>query len=402
MRPVRQSILIRALVLAFTVLLLVHFWFPSSGLAVSYRPTWGSGWKTYFDHENPSDTKDEPSDREKQPSHPQEESSHAQEEPSHAQEEPSHAQEEPSHAQEEPSHAKEEPPHPQDQSDPYCDAFVGSDRIVITVKTGATQANVKIPSQLSTTLRCAPNVLIFSDMEQKLGDRQVYDALETIADTVKDTNADFDLYRKQQELKDPDQIIVLQSELKDAAWRLDKYKFIHVLGRSWAMLPDKDWYFHLDADTYVVWSSLLEYVRRLDPSEEVFLAAVTYMGGSPFGYGGGGLLLSRAAMQKFALNYTEIAANWDPHVHEHCCGDWVVSQALKEIGVDVADVFPTFIGTRPPTIPFYDDEWCQPLVTLHHMSTEDDEEVAKFEERRRNITVREANLLSPTRDRFMR
>src|ERR1700712_650220 len=68
------------------------------------------------------------------------------------------------------------------QSDQFCDAFAGSDRIVVTIKTGASEATRRIPPQLSTSLRCAPNILIFSDMKQKLGDRDVYDSLETIAD----------------------------------------------------------------------------------------------------------------------------------------------------------------------------------------------------------------------------
>jgi hypothetical protein len=81
-----------------------------------------------------------------------------------------------------------------------CPSMPGLDRIVITVKTGATEALDRIPTLMATSLRCAPNVYVFSDMEEDIDNIHIYDALDTISDGIKD-HRDFNLYRKQYELK---------------------------------------------------------------------------------------------------------------------------------------------------------------------------------------------------------
>lgn len=112
-------------------------------------------------------------------------------------------------------------------------------QIVITVKTGATEALEKIPTQLRTALRCAPHVYFFSDMNQTIGATKIHDALDTIPNDVKEGNTDFDIYRKQYELQDPDLINSTLRDFRDprfpdsrASWTLDKYKNIHIVEKS--------------------------------------------------------------------------------------------------------------------------------------------------------------------------
>lgn len=277
--------------------------------------------------------------------------------------------------------------------DDVCGAFSGLERVVITVKTGATEAPEKLPTQLRTSLRCAPYVYVFSDMEQKIGETQIYDALDTVPAEVKDGNSDFDIYRKQQELQDPAKIVSILRDFKDprrpedlAAWTLDKYKNLHIVEKAWALQPDMDWYFHIDADTYVIWSSLLAWIQRLDPSKESFLGSLSFIVGKPFAHGGSGMLLSNAATRNF-LSHNGTAAQWDSKMHENCCGDWVLAQVLHEYGIEVMNSWPTINGETPDTIPFASDHWCQPLVTMHHITPADAERLGKFEQRRENKSV---------------
>lgn len=58
-----------------------------------------------------------------------------------------------------------------------CPASTSAQRIVVSVKTGATEAAVKIPMQMQTTLRCVKNVFLFSDLEQDIGEYHLHDAL---------------------------------------------------------------------------------------------------------------------------------------------------------------------------------------------------------------------------------
>ncbi|KAF2095471.1 hypothetical protein NA57DRAFT_59474 [Rhizodiscina lignyota] len=273
-----------------------------------------------------------------------------------------------------------------------CTELAGADRIVVTIKTGATEANMKIPAQLRTSLRCAPNIHIFSDMEQTIEGHQVHDVIKDIpAEVINGSaRADFDLYRKQQELKDPDKIIERLRDVRHAehdevaAWTLDKYKNIHILEDSWAMQPDRDWYLHIDADTYVVWPTLLEWTRRLDPSKVLYLGSLSLVNENEFAHGGSGILMSRAAMHKVVVEHNGTAARWDSRLQHECCGDFGLAMAIREFGINVTEVSPTIQGDSPRQIPFAPDHWCKPLATLHHITSYGFEELRKFEHQRSN------------------
>lgn len=45
-----------------------------------------------------------------------------------------------------------------------CDGFPDTSNITLVMKTGATEAYSKIPTQLLTSLQCIPDVLMFSDI----------------------------------------------------------------------------------------------------------------------------------------------------------------------------------------------------------------------------------------------
>ncbi|KAF4626569.1 hypothetical protein G7Y89_g11592 [Cudoniella acicularis] len=276
-------------------------------------------------------------------------------------------------------------------NDDACSLFSGLERVVITVKTGATESLKRIPTQLQTSLRCAPHVYVFSDMAQMIGETQVYDALDTIPTEVTEGNSDFDIYRKQQELGDPAKVPSVLRDFKDprnpealAAWTLDKYKSLHVVEKAWALQPDMDWYFHIDADTYVIWSSLISWIQRLDAQKESFIGSLSYIVGKPFAHGGSGLLLSNAATRNLVVTHNGTAASWDYKMHENCCGDWVLAQVLNDYGIKLMNSWPTLNGETPDTIPFASDHWCQPVVTLHHITPTEAERFGKFEQRREN------------------
>ncbi|KAF4629430.1 hypothetical protein G7Y89_g8721 [Cudoniella acicularis] len=275
-----------------------------------------------------------------------------------------------------------------------CGLAGGLDRVVITVKTGATEASQKISTQLRTFLRCAPHTLIFSDMEQKLGDVQIYDSLDTVPANISGKHQDFEIYRKQKQLGDPDMIGSTlrnfrfpedSSEL--AAWTLDKYKNLHIVEKAWALKPDMDWYLHIDADSYVVWSSLIPWIKKLDPSKESFIGSLALIDDKPFAHGGSGVLLSNAATRNFVVTHNGTAAKWDDKIQQNCCGDFVLARVLEEYGINVTDASPTINGEVPDTAPYSSGHWCQPLVTMHHISPAEAHRLWKFEQKRVDRTA---------------
>ncbi|KAK6580987.1 hypothetical protein PZA11_006475 [Diplocarpon coronariae] len=275
------------------------------------------------------------------------------------------------------------------------DAEALSDNLlVIMVKTGASEATEKVPVQLENSLRCWPfaNTIWFSDMPQQIQGHRLLDALDAIPEAIQRGNSDFEIYRRQQEgsrglqnaMDRPDGSDDPNFNQRQAAWNLDKYKFIHLVEKSWKLKPEADWYLIVDADTYVVLPSLLTWLPRLDSARRLLLGSMACYEGRPFGHGGSGILMSRAAVYDLVVANPGTAARWDARIHENCCGDSVLADAFRDYGVNVGNAWPVLNGETPFTIRFKKWNWCQPLVTMHHIDRDAAEQLASFEKRRRD------------------
>ncbi|OTA99862.1 glycosyltransferase family 31 protein [Hypoxylon sp. CI-4A] len=260
--------------------------------------------------------------------------------------------------------------------DPSCSRFSEMSNILVVVKTGATESYARIPTQLVTVLRCLPDFLIFSDMEQRIAGYRVHDTLDTVLPKVTEGNTDFDLYRRQQTC------IVDQQACNDNSghnqvfdgWRLDRYKNIHTAEKAYHLRPDYDWYLFIDADTYVLWNNLVQWLSKLKkPSEKHhYIGSTTLIDDFHFAHGGSGYILSQATMKHLAVTHSGLANQYDMKAKELCCGDYVLGLALnKTLGIGLEHAWPTINGENPHTIPYGPREWCHPLVTMHHMDPED-------------------------------
>ncbi|KAK0119311.1 hypothetical protein ONS95_008155 [Cadophora gregata] len=266
--------------------------------------------------------------------------------------------------------------------------------IVVSVKTGASEAAERIPIQMQTSLRDVQNVFFFSDLEQDLGQYHLYDSLDTIKPSIMQNNPDFVFYQKQREMwnatgnitslkneKHPDD----PSEL--AAWTLDKYKDIHILEKTWALMPDQDWYIFIDADTYLLWSNVVQWLSTLDPKKKSYFGSEVNASGVKFAHGGTGIIISKATMYNLAVRDAGLAAGYDSIIHNKCCGDLVLGMALRESGTLLQDAWPAMSGEAPWTMPFglgTPEYWCQPALTLHHLSPDGMAEFTAFEDKREN------------------
>ena len=200
----------------------------------------------------------------------------------------------------------------------------------MSVKTGATEAAEKIPSLMQTSLRCAKHVLLFSDLEQDIESYHIHDALNSVAASIISNNPDFKFYRKLKALwQEKGDISALkraksaEDSSKSAAWTLDKYKFFHVMEKSWEMKPDMDWYILIDADSYIFWSNMLVWLQTMDPSKKSYFGSEVNIGGHRFAHGGSGIVMSGAAVKELVVNNRGVAEKWDGMIRERemCCGD---------------------------------------------------------------------------------
>lgn len=215
--------------------------------------------------------------------------------------------------------------------DPVCDGFPDTSGILLVMKTGATEAYDRLPVQIMTVLKCLPDFLLFSDLDQQIGGYHVRDSLETVLSEAKEGNSDFDLYRAQKECAvNQDDCSKILEGADSAGWNLDKYKNIHMAEKAYRLRPDYDWYIFVDADTYVSWPNMVYALKRLDPARERYLGVPTLIGDKLFAHGGSGYVVSRGAMKEFVGKHPGIANKWDVEIHNNCCGDFMFALALEE------------------------------------------------------------------------
>ena len=215
--------------------------------------------------------------------------------------------------------------------DGLCDTFPDTSGILLVIKTGASEAFQKIPIQLMTTLKCLPEFLIFSDMEQRIAGHRIRDSLDTVLQEAKDKNSDFDIYRRQQKCQvDLESCIANDAQNTKDAWELDRYKFIHIAEKAYTLRPDYNWYVFIDADTYVLWYTMVQWLQQLDHRDKHYLGSISTLRGIPFGHGGSGYIVSKAAMEEFVGRHPGVANEWDVSMKRTCCGDYVFALAMEK------------------------------------------------------------------------
>lgn len=167
----------------------------------------------------------------------------------------------------------------------------------------------------------------------------------------------------------------------DGGWELDKFKFVNMIIRAWELRPDQEWYVFAEADTYVVWPTLVHWLRnKVNPRDNVYIGSVAMISGFPFAHGGSGYIVSGALMRKMA-QIPDIT-KYDDKAGDECCGDVVFARVAKEVGTKVMNAHPMFNGEKPNTLPYGPGHWCEPLFTMHHMNSEEISGVWQYEQTR--------------------
>ena len=251
------------------------------------------------------------------------------------------------------------------------------DDIVVIIKTGATEAYKALPIHLSTTLTHTPNILLFSDHEQTMGQYHIQDALDEVTPDILENNGDWQLYIDQKQYmalgQSPEFL-----EMK-GGWDLDKYKNLHMLSKTYKQRPDAKWYLYIDADSYVLMHNLLLFLSGLDHTKKLYLGSAAFLNNLAFGHGGTGYVISHGAMKHVMEKEPNIARKYDQHAKENCCGDYVLARAFKDEGIELSWINPTFQGDPQYKLEMDKLKHCQPIVTLHHMLPHDVGSVWDFE-----------------------
>jgi hypothetical protein len=300
-------------------------------------------------------------------------------------------------------HSHSHPPQPspiiQSTNSNGCPDSPTGAKVVVSVKTGATEASEKIPTLMQTSLACAQHVLLFSDLAQDIEGYHIHDALDTVAASIVNTNPDFKFYRDQKALWDETGdissmkgVTAPDDSSQNAAWTLDKYKFLHVLEKSWEREPDMEWYILIDADSYIFWPNMLAWLATMDPSRKSYFGSEVNVDGHVFAHGGSGIVMSSAAVKELVVANRGLADVWDGRMRERgmCCGDLVLGVVFEELGIGLRDAWPVMSGESTWSLPLgrgTPEYGCRPALTLHHLSPGDMRELSGFEKSRLGSSV---------------
>jgi hypothetical protein len=274
---------------------------------------------------------------------------------------------------------------------PSCKHSADHETLFI-LRTGVTEIADRIPAHLSTSLQCATQHVIFSDYAETFSGERVLDALELVDPNIVANNSDFELYRR---VKQHGRAILSQSELSGnlsqapsgtghteiPGWKLDKWKFVPMVNRTFYEYPDMKWYVFAEGDTSILWSTLQTYLAGMDHTKPHYLGSATNIGDDPaFAYGGAGFIVSQPAMRMIADYYSDHKAEIETITQKSWAGDAVLGKVFFNAGVHVKDVWPLLHGAstsqalfaRPysPGVPKEAEQvWCYPAASLHHMSS---------------------------------
>ncbi|KAK7537830.1 hypothetical protein IWX50DRAFT_618364 [Phyllosticta citricarpa] len=255
--------------------------------------------------------------------------------------------------------------------------------VLVIMKTGATEARRKVPVHFDTTFRCIPNYVIYSDMEERINNVPVHDALANFSATIKATNQDFHFYYRQHKLRAEGQNLselVTSTAGRDRAWNLDKWKFLPLLEKALRHSPQAKWFVFIEADTFLVWSNMLRWLDQLDPDKPLYIGGQNWLGDTKFAHGGTGYVVSRKALRMAVDGYTKERQRWDEQTATEAAGDALLAKLFNSIGIGLTETWPITQGETPFSLDYTTRHLCFPVVTYHHVSPEWVRAMWKFEQ----------------------
>ncbi|KAK3697124.1 hypothetical protein LTR37_017620 [Vermiconidia calcicola] len=283
-----------------------------------------------------------------------------------------------------------------------CSRLPGANDTVMIIKTGSTEFTDKLPVHLTTTTLCYPNYLIFSDHEEHYQGQHIIDALQDVSPDLRASHPDFELYRRINERgraalaaeelnRVPGDPSAWTGHTDNPGWKLDKWKFLPMVNRTYQEYPDKKWYVFVEADTYILWASLLQWLKTMDHNEPHYHGNQMAISGDLFAHGGSGFIVSQKAMKMVVDHFYEHKEDIERFTDIHWAGDCVLGKAYRESGVPFTFSWPVLQTDHPGLIPYVEPDgqvvsgikkrpWCFPTVSYHHVDAPVVEDLWKFEQ----------------------
>lgn len=277
---------------------------------------------------------------------------------------------------------------PSNKSSTASRASIAQD-VQIVVKTGGSEPQIRLRSQLATILSniTPENILLFSDLEENIESFHVHDVYAGISEQERTHYPEFAHY---------DELQTYQQQKRDTrelqgGWDLAKYMNLAMKWKIWKMQQEagnahlqRKWFVFIDTDTFVDWDNMHVFLDHFDARKKLYMGSPVWLPKLQFAHGGSGYIVSYAALK--ALNVPSHGGPRQGPVHSQfglnttalCCGDEALARALKQRHIRLNGYWPMFNGETPATVGFGDEVWCSPVISLHHISGTDMEDLWRW------------------------
>ncbi|CAK4032194.1 glycosyltransferase family 31 [Lecanosticta acicola] len=248
--------------------------------------------------------------------------------------------------------------------------------IQIVVKTGIGERH-RLEALLSTFASCFSNILIMSDVQGKVLGHEVYDVLADLPSSYAVNNPDWEAYETQRKAYKAGEAISKSHQ----GWKLDRFKFLPMIEKTFKIRPKAKWYVFIESDTYYFWDTLFRVLSDLNPNERHYLGnAVAGADNVWFAYGGAGFVLSKKLMRDINHVTPPMSHKHEELIKGDCCGDIALAYSLyRELEARVEGMYPTFSGDEPSSVEIDEARRCVPLLALHRVSPEQMKSLWKWE-----------------------
>lgn len=237
-----------------------------------------------------------------------------------------------------------------------CRNLPGAEETLVVLRTGSTELVNRLTIHLSTSLRCFSNHLIFSDFEEDFHGEHILDALADVSPVILSNNPDFELHRRlrqhgrdsldSSELADsaPDRYAVKTGKAENPGWKLDKWKFLPMVNRTLHERPDMKWYVFMEADSFLLWSTLQQYLATLDHTKAIYVGKQMLISNDIFAHGGSAFIVSQPALRAVVNHYSIHKTEIEKFTDGHWAGDCVLGKTFKDADIPLTKCLASFPG----------------------------------------------------------
>ncbi|USW53482.1 hypothetical protein Slin15195_G068010 [Septoria linicola] len=266
-----------------------------------------------------------------------------------------------------------------------CSALPGAKDVVVALKTSTAELEERLPVHFDTTLLCYPNYILFSEWKETYRGHAILDVLDSVDQTIKGSHPDFELWRRLQK-GGPD---ALEDEelwaSEGTTKRLDKWKWLPMIQKTFAEQPDRKWYVFLETDTYIFWSNLLTWLETLDSEKPHYIGARKETHELSYALAGAGFVLSHAAAKAAVDVYEKNKMIWEGLTKSSPYGDEIVGGMLEAAQAPLNPAWPIFQRHKPAEMDYTTQSdgkrlWCYPSVSYHGLVPAEIAELWKFEQ----------------------